>query len=171
MHSVNTPHSSTSRISVFLEFLSDIVAISQFRLLETSVWFVLYGRCIVYIDPSSVISVYCSLYYRSCYLTPATPATPASNIKGTATDNFLVSKKWLAKACRISAKFTKMAHRIFKLHAKNFQFFSRRILSQLCYCSACSALVFSNTYPTPCLPLAGFESVNAGNDVGGFYDV
>jgi len=131
LHSVNTPHSSTSRISVFLEFLSDIVAISQFRLLETSVWFVLYGRCIVYIDPSSVISVYCSLYYRSCYLTPATPATPASNIKGTATDNFLVSKKWLAKACRISAKFTKMAHRIFKLHAKNFQFFCRRILTTL----------------------------------------
>ena len=30
--------------------------------------------------------------------------------------------------------------------------------------------LFSNTYPTPCLSLAGFESINAGNDVGGSYD-
>jgi len=24
--------------------------------------------------------------------------------------------------------------------------------------------LFLHTYPTPCLPLAGFESINAGND-------
>jgi len=27
------------------------------------------------------------------------------------------------------------------------------------------------SYPTPCLPLAGFESINAGNNGGGFFDV
>jgi len=31
--------------------------------------------------------------------------------------------------------------------------------------------LFSNTYPTPCIPLAGFESINAGNDVGGSFDI
>jgi len=31
--------------------------------------------------------------------------------------------------------------------------------------------LFSNTYPIPWLPLAGFESVNAGNDVGSSVDV
>jgi len=67
---------------------------------------------------------------RSCYLTPATPATPASYIKGTATDN-LPWKNRLAKVCRNSAEFMKIARRICKLHTKNFQFFCRRILTSL----------------------------------------
>ena len=73
--------------------------------------------------------------------------------------------------CRISAEFTKMARRICKLHAKNFQFFDEEFC--LSYATVVPAvhLFFSNTYPTPCLPLAGFESINAGNNVGGSYDV
>ena len=31
--------------------------------------------------------------------------------------------------------------------------------------------LFSHIYPTPCLPLACFESINAGNNVGGSFDV
>jgi len=31
--------------------------------------------------------------------------------------------------------------------------------------------LFSHTYPTPSLPLAGFESLNAGNDNGSSSDV
>jgi len=110
----------------------------------------------------------------SCYLTPATPATPASNIRGTATDN-LPLKNRLAKVCRISTEFTKIARRICKLA------YTRRIFSFLpknsenpSYATVVSAVhLFSNTYPTPCLPLAGFESysINAGNNVGGSYDV
>jgi len=42
-------------------------------------------------------SMVCSVLYklliaRSCYLMPATPATPASYIKGTATDNINMEK-------------------------------------------------------------------------------
>jgi len=71
-----------------------------------------------------VISLHKYTYcMRSCYLTPATPATPASYIKGTATDN-LPWKNRLAKVCRISAEFTKIARRICKLHTKNFHFFA-----------------------------------------------
>jgi len=34
----------------------------------------------------------------------------------------------------------------------------------------CSATVhFPHTYLTPCLPLEGFQSINAGNDVGGSF--
>ena len=98
-----------------------------------------------------------SLLIRSCYLTPATPATPASYIKGTATDN-LPWKNRLAKVCRISAEFMKIARIICKLHTKNFQFFSRRILTTLVMLLYVPAMhLFSNTYPTACLSLAGFE--------------
>jgi len=31
--------------------------------------------------------------------------------------------------------------------------------------------LFSHTYPTPCLPLAGFESVSTRNYVGSSFDV
>jgi len=68
----------------------------------------------------------------------------------------------------------KIAHRICKLHAKNFQFFLPKNSDNPSYATVVPAVhLFSNTYDTPCLPLAGFESysINAGNDVGGSYDV
>jgi len=65
-----------------------------------------------------------------------------------------------------------MARRISKLYAMNFQFFLPQNSDNPRYATVVSAVhLFSNTYPTPCIPLAGFESINAGNDVGGSFDV
>ena len=104
---------------------------------------------------------------RSCYLTPATPATPASYIKGTATGN-LPWKNRLAKVCRIhenSAQNLQVTH-------EEFSIFLPKNSDNLSHATVVPAVhLFSNTYPTPCLPLAGFESINAGNDVGGSYDL
>jgi len=101
---------------------------------------------------------------------PAMPATPASYIKGTDTNNFNVEISAL-KVCRISAKFMKMARRICKLHARNFKFLPQNS-DNPSYATVVPAVhLFSNMYPTPCLPLAGFEPINAGNDVGGSFDV
>jgi len=54
----------------------------------------------------------------------------------------------------------------------NFQFFLPQNSDNPSYATVVPAVhLFSNTYPTPWLPLAGFESINAGNDVGSSFDV
>jgi len=84
---------------------------------------------------------------------PAMPATPTSYIKGTATDN-LPWKNRLAKACRISAEFMKIAHRI----CEEFSVFLPKNSDNPSYVTVVPAVhLFSNTFPIPCLPLAGFD--------------
>jgi len=93
------------------------------------------------------------------------PATPASYIKGNVTDNFIVEKS----TCRISAEFMKWRAEIIR---EKFSVFLLQNSDNPSYATVVPAVhLFSNMYLTPCLPPAGFESINAGNDGGGSSDL
>jgi len=74
--------------------------------------------------------------------------------------------------CRISAEFMQMTCRSYT--RRILFYFWRRILTSdnPSYATVVPAVhSFSHTYPTLCLPIAGFESINSGNNVSSSFDV